>query len=282
MQPTLPPKLRPGAHVRVVAPSTSMAALPVPWPWHDIAQQRLRDRGLEVSFGERTFELDAFKSSPVEDRLADFHAAFEDPDVDGILTFLGGYHANQILDGVDMNLIRANPKVFCGYSDITVLHHAILAGAGLVTYSGPHYTTFGMRDHMDTTLGWFDACLTADEPVEIRPAAGWTDDEWYEHQDGRTIEATDGWWVLQECYGDGVLLGGNLCTLNLLQGTRWFPDLAGAVLIVEDDYESDLHDVTRQMQSLLTICNPKPTPAATKLAVMASPVSRSGASRRPA
>ena len=251
MVPALPPKLGAGGHVRVVAPSASMANVPVPWPWHDIATQRLRDRGLRVSFGDRAFSLDVFGSSPVDDRVADVHAAFADPDVDAILTFLGGYHANQIIPALDMDLIRANPKVFCGYSDITVLQHAILAGADLVTYSGPHYTTFGMRDHLEQALAWFDACLLTDEAVEIRPAEYWIDDDWYLDQDNRTPTPSDGWWVLREGQAEGALLGGNLCTLNLLQGTTWFPDLEGAVLIVEDDFESDLHAVTRNLQSLL-------------------------------
>ena len=251
MQPTLPPKLRPGAHVRVVAPSTSMGAVHVPWPWHDIAQRRLAERGWSVSFGERALERDDFSSSPVEARLDDLHSAFADPEVDGIFTFLGGFHANQILGGLDMDLIRANPKVFCGYSDITVLHHALLTGAGLISYSGPHYTTFGMRDRAEQTLTWFDACVMGSDPVEVRPASQWTDDAWFLDQDNRVVEASQGWWVLREGEAQGRLLGGNLCTLNLLQGTRWFPDLEGAVLIVEDDAESNLHAVTRNLQSLL-------------------------------
>ncbi len=246
---TVPAKLRQGAHLRVVAPSRSMAA--IPQPWRAIADQRTADLGLHVSFGEHVDELDGFASSSAASRLADLHAAFADPSVDGIMTFIGGYNANQLLDGLDLDLIRANPKPFCGYSDITVLQHAILAGADLVTYSGPHWSTLGMRDHAEQTLDWFRACLFDEAPVLIRPAPQWTDDAWFADQDDREVLDTDGWWVLQPGVAQGRLLGGNLSTLALLQGTRWWPSLGGAVLIVEDDEYSHADDVARRLQSLL-------------------------------
>ncbi len=245
--PVVPPKLRAGARVRVVAPSQSMGAIPM--PWRTIADERMDELGLEVSFGEHAGERDAFDSSSVASRLADLHAAFADPEVDGILTFIGGFNANQLLAGLDLALVAANPKPFCGYSDITVLSHAILTGAGVVTYSGPHWSTFGMRDHFEDTLAWFRACLFDDAPVTLRPAAAWTDDAWFADPDARDPQP-GGWWVLQPGAADGHLLGGNLSTLNLLGGTRWWPSLDGAVVVVEDDFESHVHDFARNLQSL--------------------------------
>jgi muramoyltetrapeptide carboxypeptidase LdcA involved in peptidoglycan recycling len=58
---------------------------------------------------------------------------------------LGGYNSNQLLDYLDCDLIGANPRTFCGFSDITALATATHARTGLVTYSGPHFTTFGMK-----------------------------------------------------------------------------------------------------------------------------------------
>ena len=66
-----------------------------------------------------------------------------DPGVHGILTALGGFSINVLLPHLDWDLIAQNPKVFCGYSDITALQNAILASTGLVTYSGPHWSTLG-------------------------------------------------------------------------------------------------------------------------------------------
>jgi muramoyltetrapeptide carboxypeptidase len=171
--------------------------------------------------------------------------------VDGILTFIGGYHANQLLDRLDFHLVAANPKVLCGYSDITALQHALLASAGLATYSGPHWSTFGMREHADDTIAWFRACLFDDAPFEVRSAGFYTDDAWFAQQDGRPTEATDGWWVLQTGETQGGLLPANLGTLSLLKGTPWWPPLAGGILVVEDDELADIDDFARNLQSLL-------------------------------
>jgi muramoyltetrapeptide carboxypeptidase len=76
-------------------------------------------------------------SGTIDKRVADLHAAFADPEVKGIITTIGGSHSSSLLPFIDFDLIAANPKVFCGYSDITVLHHVIHTRTGLVSYYGP-------------------------------------------------------------------------------------------------------------------------------------------------
>ncbi|MGE1099278.1 LD-carboxypeptidase, partial [Bacillus altitudinis] len=77
------------------------------------------------------------------DRVEDLHEAFRDPNVKGIFTAVGGYNANQLLRYIDYELIKENPKVLMGYSDITAILLAIHKKTGLTTYSGPHFSTFG-------------------------------------------------------------------------------------------------------------------------------------------
>ena len=141
--PVIPPKLRPGDEIRVIAPSRSLSVIPD--DQHAIATERMAELGLRVSFGRRVRQQDEFSSSPVASRVADLHEAFADPGVRGVLTIIGGFNANQILRTLDWDLIAAQPKVLCGYSDITALQNAMLARANLVTYSGPHFSTFSMR-----------------------------------------------------------------------------------------------------------------------------------------
>ena len=76
-------------------------------------------------------------SAPAEARVEDLHAAFLDEDVAVVLASIGGNHSNQLLPLLDFDLIRAHPKVFQGYSDVTVLHWAIASRAGLATFYGP-------------------------------------------------------------------------------------------------------------------------------------------------
>jgi muramoyltetrapeptide carboxypeptidase len=247
-----PPKLRPGDSVRVIAPSRSRAMVNE----HDhtaIIESRFAALGLRLSYGEHVDERDAFDSAAVPSRVADLHAAFADPAVAGIMTVIGGYNSNELLPHLDWDLIRANPKVFCGYSDITALQAAMLARAGLVTYYGPHWSTFGMARHCEQTLEWFTACLLRDDPVELAPAEIWTDDLWFLDQEDREVLPGDGWWPLRPGHAQGRIVGGNLSTLNLLQGKPYLPALADAVLFLEDDFESQPPTFARQLTSLLQL-----------------------------
>jgi muramoyltetrapeptide carboxypeptidase len=250
MNPTVPRSLRRGDTIRVVAPSTSAAGM-LDDAHREIRDKRFAELGLTLTYGEHVAEKDDFGSSSVTSRVADLHAAFADPDVAGILTVLGGYNANQMLPYLDWDLIGANPKVLCGYSDITALLNSILHRTGLMTYLGPHWCTFGMRDGFEPIRRGFVQCVFEKAEFDLAPAAEWSDDGWYRNQDDRTFIRNEGWWVLQEGSGSGRLVGGNLCTFNLLQGTPYMPSLADSVLVVEDDFESHPYAFDRDLTSLL-------------------------------
>lgn len=247
--PIVPPKLRRGDTVRVIAPSMSLAVIGE--ANRPIADTRFAELGLTVTFGEHVLERDGLDSSSVASRIADLHAAFADPTVNGILTVIGGFNSSSLLPQLDWSLIAANPKVFCGYSDITALQAAMLARADLVTYSGPHWSTFGMQHHLDYTLRAFTDCLFSTEPLDVLPARTWTDDAWYADQDDRHPHPNDGWWVLGEGEAAGRILGGNLSTFTLLHGTPYLPSLNGSIVFIEDDYESKPHHFDRNLVSLL-------------------------------
>lgn len=250
-----PPRLRPGDEVRVIAPSRSRAMVNE-FDHSALIERRLRDLGLRVTYGEHVDERDEFDSSPIASRVADFHDAFSDSSVAGILTVIGGFNANELLPYLDWELIAQNPKVFCGYSDITVLQNAMLAKAGLITYSGPHWSSFGMRDHFEQTLDWFTRAVLDDDSFDPTPSSTWTDDAWFMDQDSRDLLPTDGWWRLRHGEAFGALIGGNLCTLNLLQGTGWMPSVRDAVLFVEDDELSGSLTFARDLTSLLQAIDP--------------------------
>ncbi len=243
-----PARLQHGDMVRVVAPARSLAIIGA--DTRAIADRRFAEMGLEVTFGEHVNVIDVFGSSPIADRVADLHAAFADQSVKAVITVIGGYNSNQLLPSLDWDLIAANPKIVCGYSDITALTCAIHARTGLVTYSGPHYSTFGMRDHFEQTYEWFRKVMFDDAPFEVVSAPAWSDDEWYFDQDSRVRMTSEGPWVITDGHATGSLVGGNLCTLNLLQGTADMPSLAGTVVFVEDDSLSFPANFDRQLTSL--------------------------------
>jgi len=246
---SLPRKLQPGDTIRVVTPARSLAL--IDGATRDIADRRLQEMGLRVTFGGHVEESDAFASSSIHARIEDLHEAFADPQVAAILTVIGGYNSNQLLRDIDWELIRAHPKILCGFSDITALGNAIWAKTGMMTYSGPHYSTFGQKLHAEYTVDYFARCLMSDAPFVVQPSAQWSDDAWYRDQDNRVLVPNSGYLVINEGVADGVIVGGNLCTLNLLQGTEFMPNLTDSILFVEDDLESLPHTFDRDLQSLI-------------------------------
>src|SRR5213079_2607753 len=149
----LPNRLARGDEIRVIAPSTSMAL--VKGKQVEFAIERLTQLGFQVTFGKNVEDHDEFFSTSIEQRIEDLHQAFQNPNVKGILTALGGYNANQLLNYIDYDIIKANPKVFCGYSDSTAIHAAIYKKTGLITYYGPFFSSFGMKSGFDYTLQSF-------------------------------------------------------------------------------------------------------------------------------
>src|SRR3989338_6130124 len=177
MKKIYPEKLKIGDEVRIIAPSRSIKILSE--EIKRIADKRFLDLGLKLTFGKHVYETDEFNSSNIESRIADLHEAFSDKDVKAVITVIGGFNSNQLLKYIDWDLIKNNPKIFCGYSDITALNNAIFAKTGLITYSGPHYSTFGQKLYFNFTLDYFKKCLMEVKPFEIKSSNCWSDDEWY-------------------------------------------------------------------------------------------------------
>jgi muramoyltetrapeptide carboxypeptidase len=244
----IPAKLKAGDEVRVVSPAVSLGFIPP--EQRELAEERWATLGFGISYSPNGEILDGFDSSPVKDRVSDLHGAFSDGNVRGMLTTLGGYNSNQLLGHLDYDLIKDNPKVLCGLSDITALATAIHARTGLVTYSGPHFTTLGMKLGIGYTIEYFEKCLMHDAPLDVEPAGHWSDDPWYEDQENRDLVPNPGYEVVNEGEAEGTLLGGNLGTLALLFGTSYMPGLDGTVLLLEDDEEVRPEHFDRTLQSL--------------------------------
>jgi muramoyltetrapeptide carboxypeptidase LdcA involved in peptidoglycan recycling len=249
MKKIYPEKLQVGDEVRIIAPSRSMAILSK--ETINIANKRFEELGLKLSFGKHIYEIDEFNSSSIESRIEDLHEAFSDKNVKAVITVIGGFNSNQLLRYIDWDLIKNNPKIFLGYSDITVLNNAIFAKTGLVTYSGPHYSTFGKKLYFNYSLEYIKKCLMDDKSFDIKPSSSWSDDEWYLDQNKRELINNSGYLVINEGNAEGTILGANLCTFNLLQGTEYFPDLTNSILFLEDDYETVPHTFDRDLQSLI-------------------------------
>ncbi len=245
-------KLKTGDKICVIAPSRSMAIIS-----NEVTQVAIENfgkLGLEVAFGKNIYEKDEVFSSSIQSRLEDLHGAFADKSIKGIFTVIGGFNSNQLLSKIDYKLIKKNPKIVCGFSDITALSNAIYAKTKLITYYGPHFSSLGMKKGIDYTLDYLKKCFFSSSPYELNPADNWSDDEWYLDQEDRKFHKNEGYTVINEGSATGTLLGGNLCTFNLLQGTEYFPNIKDSILLMEEDNllgSSSLVEFDRNLQSVI-------------------------------
>ncbi len=243
-------KLQKGDGVRVITPSRTMDLPFITDDIKSLAIQRLESLGLHVSFGKHVLEKNIFNSSSIDSRLEDIHDAFRDPNIKMILTVIGGYNSNELLPYLDYELIKDNPKILSGYSDITALENGIYAKTGLVTYSGPHFFDFGEVQGFEYTQEYFEKCFFQADPYQIIPSVGWTNDKWGNCQLNRTVLPNPGWYVINAGQATGTLIGSNLITFLSLLGSSYCPSLKDAVLFMEEDEEESLFSFNRNLTSI--------------------------------
>ena len=250
----IPKKLNKGDEIRIIAPSRSMKILK-----EDViklAIQRLEEIGLKVTFGKNVMKYkdEDFKCATIEERIEDLHEAFKDNNVKAIITVIGGYNVNQILEYIDYKLIQENPKIICGFSDNTALVNAIHAKTNMVTYLGVQFFSFGMKYGFEYSMEYFKKMFFENEKIEVLSSKKWSNDKWLKNQEDRKFIDNEGMKVINKGEAEGKIIGGNLCTLNLLQGTEYMPDLDNSVLFIEDDGETGkafIKEFDRNLQSLL-------------------------------
>ena len=250
----IPDKLKSGDEVRVVALARS--ASDIDERVLERAKVALESLGLKVTFSKNAFSRNQRGCPTDDEKVEDLQEAFMDENVRCILAAIGGVNSNQMLCKINWQIIKDNPKIFGGFSDITVLNHAILAKTGLVTYAMPNFYCFGLPPEANYSLEYFRRCLFADQPAElvVQQSETFYDFPWnYDEVSPRQALENSGPRVVQSGSAEGVMIGGNLCSLNLLNGTEYFPRIEGDIILcIEDDsYDSIPETVERNIQSLM-------------------------------
>lgn len=183
--------------------------------------------GLKVKFGDRLFDRYGYLGGQDRDRAADVNAMFADRSVKAIFTVQGGWGCSRILPLLDYDLIRNNPKIILGFSDITALLLAIQAKTGLITFHGP----LGISSWSPFTIDELKAILFAGEARTLR------------NSDSVKPE------ILVPGKSRGKLLGGNLSVLAGMVGSTYLPDWDGAILFLEEVGE-EVYRVDRLLTQL--------------------------------
>lgn len=224
----LPPQLAPGDLVALVEPASPLED---PARIDDVATM-VRGMGLVPKLAPNIGAVDGYLAGTDEQRASDINAMFADPAVRALFAVRGGWGSARVLPLLDWDLIRANPKLLIGYSDITALHLAFAVRAGFPTI---HAANAGGRWPAESwnSLWWLAFARSA--PVLKLRRNGGVPDPAFE--------------VLRPGVAEGKLLGGNLSVLSALVGTPWMPDMNGAVLFLEDIGEAP-YRIDRMMSQL--------------------------------
>jgi muramoyltetrapeptide carboxypeptidase len=211
--------------------------------------------GYSVKIGKNAKKVRGHKAGTIRERIDDLHEMFEDKKVRAIITSIGGYNSNELLPELDYELIRKNPKILCGYSDITSLHCGIHSQTGLVVFYGPQllpqFGDFGGL--IPYTRKWFDSLVQQPRAIgRVDPSDVYTYErlEW-DRDDNRKrqVKKADGWKMLKKGRGQGKLVGGHIGTFCSLFGTKYLPSFKDAILFWEDT-ESSTAETDRLLAQL--------------------------------
>ena len=220
----LPKPLKKGDTISVIAPSGPVGdKAPLMR-----AKSFFEENGYNVVFAEHVFEQDRYLASSDKKRIEDIHWAFSSPDIDTIICARGGYGALRLINDIDYEIIKNNPKNFCGYSDITVLSAMFLKRANLITFSSPMMKgDFGAKLRDEYTIKSFFKALSGERitlSVENIHASG--------------------------C-AKGILWGGNLASIVSLAGIDFIPD--EEFVFLAEDLNEPVYKIDKMFTQLINI-----------------------------
>lgn len=238
-----PRPLMPGETVGICTPSTPANVLYRKKYLHGISQ--VESLGFNTLEGSLTASrrTQGYRAGTPQERAGEFMELILNPEVRCIITTIGGNNSSSMIPYLDFDAIRANPKIVCGYSDITSLHLALLAYSGLSTFYGPAVMpSFGEWPTMlpETKDSFLDAVQRHRSGSRtLNPPTRWSNhfrdaktDAW--KTEPRHYEPNPGWRVLNSGAASGPIVAANLNTLLTSAGTSYFPNLDGVVLMIED------------------------------------------------
>jgi muramoyltetrapeptide carboxypeptidase len=202
----------------------------------EIAKESLEALGLKVRVGGHLLDRHGYLAGQDRDRAEDINRMFVDPVIKAVLPIRGGWGSSRLLPYLDFDLIRRNPKIVLGFSDITALLLAIFARTGLVTFHGPN----GMGRWDEFSVGWVRRMLFEGEAVTMENPRN--RGEFLVQTEHRIQTITPG-------VARGRMLGGNLTVLTAIMGSPFLPAWDGAILFLEDVGE-DIYRVDRMMTTL--------------------------------
>lgn len=217
-----PKKLNLGDKIRIIAPSG-----PVDMDKINQAKIYFENKGYKVELGSHITDEYNYLAGSDENRLADLHEAFSDKDTKAIICARGGYGALKLVDKIDYKLLEENPKIFCGYSDISALNTMILKHSNLITYSGPMaQSDFGNEIDEFTESEFFKTLTSV-----------------------CTILKPNNPKIYNNGNAEGIIFGGNLASIVSLCGRDFTPNTD--FIFFTEDLNEPVYKIDRYFTQLL-------------------------------
>jgi len=220
-----PKKLEAGATVGLICPSSAVSA-------ERVTQCRkvIEDMGYKVKMADNlAVNYAGYMADKGDVRGRWINAMFADPEVDAIFCVRGGEASSRAMEYLDLDMIKENPKIFVGYSDVTNLHMAFNQQCGFVTFHGPMVSSNMVDQFDEETRESFFHAISADEAYEFKNPKG------YEIS------------VMHGGKAEGILTGGNLTLLSTSLGTPYELDTKGKILFIEE-----VGEITSRIDRLAT------------------------------
>ena len=220
-----PKKLEKGDTISIIAPSGGVESD------ENLlrATAYLKSLGYNVKWGKNVLKTNKYLAGTDNERLEDLHNAFKDKGINAIIALRGGYGAIRLINKIDYNLIKQNPKIFAGYSDITGLSAMLLKHSGLITYSAPMINgDFGIKSKDKFTIDNFFKTVATTEKQEIKAQT-----------------------ILKEGKASGITFGGNLATLVSLCGLDFIPNQK--FIFFAEDLNEPVYKLDKMFTQLLNI-----------------------------
>jgi len=212
-----PERLKPGDVIGIISPASS----PDDLSKINKGISYLERLGYRVEVGKNVGKQEGYLAGSDSQRLSDLHEMFKNKKVKAIFALRGGYGSSRLLDKIDYKLIRNNPKIFVGYSDINALQMAFYTKCGLVTFAGPMVAVDFQEEISSFTEELFWRIITSNKKI------------------GKLQNPNnEKFFVLTKGRAEGRILGGNLSLFTSLMGTEFFPQVKGSILLFEDINEA--------------------------------------------
>ena len=227
-----PRKLNKGDTIGIISPSSPYRALCKESLNYELdnIKKTIENFGFKVKMGRTCYlSYKGYLAGTDEDRVKDIEIMFEDKTIDAILCLKGGYGTPRILDKINYDIIKNNPKIFIGYSDITALHIAFNQNCNLVTFHGIMAATVSNWDEF--TYNSFMDILDMKENLELKNPE---DEELY---------------TLVKGSANGIIIGGNLSLIASTIGTSYEINVKDKILFIEEIGES-IYKIDRMLTQL--------------------------------